>query len=132
MTGARVLISNDYELEMIMRMTGRDKAGLLGLVGALITTRGEEGSVLCTGEGDLKIPAVPAKDVVDPTGAGDAFRAGLMKGMSQGLNLFESCLWGASLASLAVASYGTQEYTVEPAVFQANLEQARRLAGLGS
>lgn len=132
MTGARVLISNDYELEMIMRMTGRDKAGLLDLVDAVITTRGEKGSVLCMGDGDINIPAVPATKVIDPTGAGDAFRAGLMKGMAQGIELFEACLWGASLASLAVASYGTQEYTVESQGFQSNLEQARSLAGLGS
>ena len=132
MAGALVLISNDYELEMIMRMTGRDKGGLLESVEAIITTKGEKGSVLCTKEGETPIPAVPAAKVVDPTGAGDAFRAGLIKGLSGGLELFEACLWGASLASLAVAAYGTQEYTVEPSVFKANLEQARGLAGLSA
>jgi len=129
MAGAKVLISNDYELEMIMRMTGLDKKGLLALVQAIITTKGDQGSVLCQPQGERKVPAVPAKEVRDPTGAGDAFRAGLMKGLAQGLDLFTACLWGASLASFAVASYGTQEYTVQTAEFKAALDQALSLAG---
>ena len=129
MAGAQVLISNDYELEMIMRMTGLDKKGLLALVQAIITTKGDQGSVLCQLQGECAVPAVPAKEVKDPTGAGDAFRAGLMKGLAQGQELFTACLWGASLASFAVASYGTQEYIVQPAEFKAALDQARSLAG---
>jgi adenosine kinase len=123
--GARLLISNDYELEMIQRMTGLDVPALLGLVGAIITTKGEAGGVLIERGRQRAFPSVPADEVKDPTGAGDAFRAGLLKGLAQGLDLFESCLWGATIASYAVACYGTQEYALEEADFQARLDKAR-------
>jgi adenosine kinase len=120
-TGALALISNDYELELITRKTGLDLAGLLKLASAVITTKGEQGSVLQQPGGETWIPVVPATQVKDPTGAGDAYRSGLLKGLSQGLPLAQACLWGAALASYAVAIYGTQEYHVDPADFQARL-----------
>lgn len=126
MRGARLLISNDYELEMIQRKTGLDVPALLGLVEAIITTKGEAGGVLLERGGRSRaFPAVPADTVSDPTGAGDAFRAGLLKGLAQGLDLLQSCLWGAVIASYAVACYGTQEYSLDAAGFQARLDKAR-------
>jgi len=123
--GAKVLISNDYELELIQRMTGLKLSQLLERVEALITTKGEEGSVLWHGRDRTDIPIAKAGEVLDPTGAGDAYRAGLMKGMALGLELPQACLWGAVLASYAVACHGTQEYQVDQAEF------ARRLEALG-
>ena len=87
LTGSRLFISNDYELEMVMRSTGMQKSDLLKKTGAIITTLGERGSLISTSEGDVQIPAVPVERVLDPTGAGDAFRAGLIKGLVMGKSL---------------------------------------------
>ena len=82
--GSTALISNDYELELIMKMTGMKKEGLLQLTEKIITTLGENGSVIHFPDSDIHIPAAKVSDVVDPTGAGDAYRAGLLKGMTSG------------------------------------------------
>ncbi|MCB2193133.1 MAG: carbohydrate kinase family protein [Deltaproteobacteria bacterium] len=119
---AKILISNDYELELIQRMTGLKLSQILDRVEALITTKGEEGSVLWQGPDRTDIPACPANQVLDPTGAGDAYRSGLLKAMALGKDLSEACLWGAVLASYAVACYGTQEYEVDQAEFYKRLE----------
>lgn len=128
MEGAKVLISNDYELEMILRMTGLDLAGVLGLVQAVITTKGDQGSLLRSDGGQVEIPAVPPSQVKDPTGAGDAYRSGLLKGLAQGLDLPQAALLGATLSSFAVACHGTQEYRLEPGQFEQRLDLARSLA----
>ena len=120
--GAKVLISNDYELEWIQRMTGLKLSQLLTKVEAVITTKGEEGSVLWRGPDRTDIPICPADQVLDPTGAGDAYRSGLLKALALGRDLAEACLWGAVLASYAVACYGTQEYQVDRAQFAQRLE----------
>jgi adenosine kinase len=111
--GALALIVNDYELEMYRQKTGLDAAGILALTATLITTKGEEGSVVLTRKGEEAIPAVPARQVADPTGAGDAYRAGLVKGLIQGLPWTEAARMGAVLASFAVEQQGTQEHQLE-------------------
>ena|SRR5208283_1576797 len=110
-TGAMLLMSNDYELEMVMNMTNVDKKGLLSLCGAIISTCGEKGSVISTMEGDASVPAVAVASVVDPTGAGDAYRAGLLKGIAIGKSLETAAKMGAVAAAYAVEQYGTQEHT---------------------
>jgi adenosine kinase len=110
--GARVLISNDYELGLIMRMTKLSKSQLLRSVGAIVTTRAEEGSILATRDGETSVAAVKlAKRPVDPTGAGDAYRGGFLKGLVTGRSLVESARLGSVIASYAVEVYGTQSYT---------------------
>jgi adenosine kinase len=108
--GSMMLISNDYELQMIMKMTGMDKKGLLGLVKTIITTLGEEGSMISTPDRDANVPAAKASGVVDPTGAGDAYRAGLLKGIAMGFNLETAAKMGAVSATYAIEKYGTQEH----------------------
>ena len=108
--GSSLLISNDYELEMIMKMTRHDRKGLLGLTGMIITTLGENGSVVITPERELRIPIAKVNGVVDPTGAGDAYRAGLLKGIVTGKDIETSAKMGAVAASFAVEHYGTQEH----------------------
>ena len=115
--GALALIVNDYELEMFRKKTGLEEAGTLELTGTLVTTKGEEGSVLLTKKGEEVIPAAPARRVVDPTGAGDAYRAGLIKGLIQGLPWATAAHMGAILASFAVEQQGTQEHQLELADF---------------
>jgi len=118
--GARVLISNDYELEMIMSRTGLTKGDLLARTGAVITTRGEHGSVVSTRDGEVHVPAVKlARPPIDPTGAGDAYRGGLVKALVTGKGLIEGARMGSVCGSFAVERQGTQTYTFTPAEFEA-------------
>lgn len=117
--GAEILICNDYELEMIMKATGRRRAGLLELCRSIVVTMGEKGSKIvgqAAGErGEIRVGAAKAKEAADPTGAGDAYRAGMLSGLADGLSLPEACKLGAVSAVYAVEKYGTQEhsFTVE-------------------
>lgn len=108
--GSMALISNDYELEIIMKMTGMDKKGLLGLTKTIITTIGEKGSLISTAESDISIPATEVHNVVDPTGAGDAYRAGLLKGIVMGRDIETAARMGTVAAAYAIEKYGTQEH----------------------
>ena len=76
----------------------------------VITTLGEMGSRLITSGGEIAIPAAKPKVVTDPTGAGDAYRAGLIKGLVQSKGLKQCAIMGSVCASFAVECYGTQEY----------------------
>ena len=104
------MVSNDYELELIINKTGLDKKELLQRTNSIITTLGELGSRVCTPDYEINIPAIKPKKVVDPTGAGDAYRAGLIKGLIQCRNIEQSAKMGSVCASFAVECYGTQEY----------------------
>lgn len=108
--GSMILISNDYELEMIMKKTGMDKKGLLGLTKTIITTIGEKGSIISNSEFDINIPAANVLNILDPTGAGDAFRAGLLKGLVMGKDIETAAKIGAVAAVYAIEKYGTQEH----------------------
>jgi adenosine kinase len=108
--GSAILISNDYELEMIERVTGVDKHDLVNLTGAVITTLGDKGSVINTPEFSRDIPAAKVLSVADPTGAGDAYRAGLLKGMVTGRDIETAARMGAVAAVYAVEKHGTQEH----------------------
>jgi len=108
--GSRCFIGNDYEIELVCRKTGLDETGLLGITDTLIITKGAEGSLLITADGAITIPAAPAHQVLDPTGAGDAYRAGLAKGWLQGWPWKEAAALGTVMASFAVEQQGTQEH----------------------
>jgi adenosine kinase len=128
MRGAFIFISNDYELELTARKTGRRAEDLLGLATAVVTTRGEQGSVLLHRDGGVQrveIPAVAPEKVADPTGAGDAFRAGLVKGLmiSRGA-LLHACRMGATAAAYAVEVYGTQTFRFNPETFSERFNDA--------
>lgn len=121
--GARVLVSNDYEMALIMSRTGLTKADLLARTGAIITTKGEGGSVVSMRDGEAHVAAVKlASPPVDPTGAGDAYRCGLAKGMLQGKSLVECARLGAVMGSFAVEHQGTQTYRFTPQEFQARYQ----------
>jgi adenosine kinase len=120
--GSMILISNDYELELIMSKTGLAKEELLRHTGVIITTLGEAGSRISTLDCDTHIPAVTPVKVVDPTGAGDAYRGGLIKGLIQGRSLVESASMGAVCSSFAIESYGTQEYSFNQMEFDERLK----------
>lgn len=119
---AEILITNDYELEMIMNTTGMSKDDILDSVVYLITTLGEKGSAVnCKGE-ETFVDVVPAEAVVDPTGAGDAFRSGLLKGLSLGKTVVDACKLGATCATYAVEKNGTQEHFFTMDEFTARYE----------
>jgi len=109
--GAMLLISNDYELEIIMKITGMNKQGLFQCVQTIITTLGEKGSLLSTADFSVSVPAASVSNVVDPTGAGDAFRAGFLKGIVTGRDIQTATKIGTVTAAYAVEKYGTQEHT---------------------
>jgi adenosine kinase len=107
-TGSKMLISNDYELEMIMRSTGLGADDILNRTECIVTTLGDKGSVLRTRRAVEEIPAARASQVADPTGAGDSFRAGLIKGLVTGKELNICARMGAVSASYCVECKGTQ------------------------
>ena len=113
--GAMMLITNDYELEVIMKLTGLKKADILSLTGLLITTLGEHGSLISGNGKDLQVPPAKVSEVLDPTGAGDAYRSGLLKGLALGRDLETAARMGTVAATYAIEKYGTQEhhYTYE-------------------
>jgi len=125
-TGSLILVSNDYELEMIMDKTGVDKNKLLERTGTIVTTLGEMGSLVCTQDCEKSIPAIKPREVVDPTGAGDAYRAGLLKGLVQGKDIEECAMMGSVCASFAIEHYGTQEYYFAMEEFQKRLDRYSR------
>jgi len=114
-TGSKILISNDYELELIIRATGLPKSDLMDRTGAIITTLGDKGAIVATKGGEVPIPAAVANRVLDPTGAGDAFRAGLIKGLVMGKDVVQAARMGAVSASFGVECQGTQchRFTLE-------------------
>ena len=119
--GSLILISNDYELELIMSKTGLTREKLTELSGAVITTLGEKGSRLSTKEGGFAIPVVKPDKVVDPTGCGDAYRGALIAGLKRGKTLREAALMGSVAASFCVEVYGTQDYRFTADEFDARL-----------
>jgi len=119
--GCRILISNDYELDLILNKTGLKKEALLEHARTIIVTMGELGSRISTLNGEIKIPAVRAKIVRDPTGAGDSYRGGMISGLVRGKDVEESARMGSVCASFSVECYGTQEYTFSPEEFNERL-----------
>ncbi len=110
-TGSYILISNDYELEMIMKNTGLNRKELLEHTRTIITTLGEEGCMVFRRREETRLPAARVSNVVDPTGAGDGFRAGLLKGLADGRSVSEAAKVGLISAAYAVEHHGTQEHT---------------------
>lgn len=116
--GAFALITNDYELNMICNAINLTEDDLLGKTSWLVTTLGPEGARVRGRDGsNVTIPAYPVENVVDPTGAGDAQRAGLLKGLANGLSVAEAAALGSISASFAIECLGTQEKSFSPEEF---------------
>jgi adenosine kinase len=97
---ARYVVVNDYEFQLLKERTGLDGDAIAEQVEALIVTRGAEGSVLRTRDGLTEIGAVEPDDVQDPTGCGDAFRAGLIFGILSDLDLVTCCRIGSVMGAI--------------------------------
>jgi adenosine kinase len=111
--GAQCFISNDYELSQFLQLAEWPMKTLYNHVQVVITTLGPDGVTLDVQGEKLLIPAVPVPEVRDPTGAGDAFRAGLLKGRNMGLEWDICCQMGTVAATYAVEQYGTQEHYMD-------------------
>lgn len=124
--GAFAYVCNDYELGMTQKLLElSDEKSLLEKVEWLVVTLGGEGCRLLGRDGtDVKVPAVPCDNVVDPTGAGDSHRSGLLFGLSHGLSVPEAAKYGSVTASYAIACQGTQEHHFTPEEFTARYEAA--------
>jgi len=112
-TGAHMLVTNDYELEMILKATGLTREEVIERVDVLITTLGAKGSIMVTEGRTVEIPAAKVEKPLDPTGAGDAYRAGLIKGLSMQKPLETCCKLGAVCAAYCVECHGTQEHSFD-------------------
>ncbi len=110
LTGASVVIANDYEFEVLQEKTGLDEAGLLARAKTLVVTLGEKGCKVVRPEGTIAVPAVPPARIVDPTGVGDAFRGGLLKGLAIEAPLDVCCRLGSVAATYALEHLGGQSH----------------------
>jgi adenosine kinase len=108
--GSAITICNDYEFELIRQKTGLDEEAVVARTGALIVTRGENGSTIRQGDREVSVPAVPPARIVDPTGVGDAFRGGLLKGLAMGSSLDVCCRLGSVAATYALEHLGGQSH----------------------
>lgn len=120
---SNMLVSNDYELGLIQNSTGLSEDQLLEKVGTIVTTKAEFGCEVRTAADAVTVPVVPTPGAVDPTGAGDAFRGGLIKALVEGLSVERAAQMGTVCAHYAVQVYGTQEYTFTLDEFNTTLEQ---------
>jgi adenosine kinase len=114
MQGARALTVNDYELELVKRKTGLTEDAIMDRVGMLVVTRGADGASLMATGCRVDIPATPPRVLRDPTGVGDAFRAGLIIGLVRGYPWPVTGRLGALAATYVLEQAGTMEhhYTV--------------------
>lgn len=122
--GAAILFTNDYEWDLLLSKTGWSEADVMAQIDLRVTTLGANGVDIVERDGTtLHVGVVPENSQTDPTGVGDAFRAGFLTGRSAGLSLERSAQLGSLVAVLVLESTGTQEWKWDSAV------AADRLAG---
>jgi adenosine kinase len=123
--GATYLFTNDYEWDLLQSKTGWTDTDVLARVGLRVTTLGAKGVDLVSADGtNIHVDVVPETSQVDPTGVGDAFRAGFLTGRSAGLSLERSAQLGSLVAVLVLESSGTQQWTWNPGVAVTRLADA--------
>jgi adenosine kinase len=115
--------ANEYEWSMMTERTGWTEADVLQRVAALVVTRGGDGSTIYTAGGAVNIPTVPARSIVDPTGCGDAYRAGLIHGLLRGLDWETTGRIASLLGSIKIESRGTQNHVFTPEEFRQRYKQ---------
>ncbi len=110
LAGAKGLTVNDYEARIVEQKTGKSIAELARQVEAVVVTRGAEGSTVYAGGQQVDIPPVKPQALVDPTGCGDAYRAGLLHGLARGWDWVKSARLASLLGSLKIAHRGGQNH----------------------
>jgi adenosine kinase len=121
--GSAGYVVNDYEWSLTLDKTGCSEADLIGRTGAVIITLGEKGSVIHHAGDEIHVPMVRAAEVVDPTGCGDAYRAGLLAGLARGASYETAGRMASLMGALQVANGGTQSLTIDAAEFEAHYER---------
>ena len=121
--GAAMLIVNEYEFGMLKNKTNLSDDELLALPDRTIITRGEEGSTIYLGDRTLSVPIVPAAPLVEPTGVGDAYRAGIIKGMLRGCSWETTGRIAALAATYVLEQHGTQNHSYTLDEFAARYRQ---------
>ena len=121
--GATIVIVNDYELELLRQKTAMSERDILRVARALIVTRGELGSSIITEDGQVDVTAVTPARIVDPTGVGDAFRGGLMRGIALGLSYETSAQLGSVAATYALEHMGGLSHAYTWDEFTARYQQ---------
>jgi adenosine kinase len=113
--GAKALFVNEYEAELVIKKTGMSRKEILNEVEFMVVTLGEKGVVVYYGDQECRVKAVPPKQIVDPTGAGDAFRGGFLTGYGNGWDWTTCAQMGALAATYCLESDGPQghEYKIE-------------------
>jgi len=120
--GARIVMSNDYEFEIIREKTGLGEQAMLETAAAVVVTKGEKGSSILLRDRTIDIPAVPPARIADPTGVGDAFRGGFMKGLAAGAD-WEVCgRMGSVAAAYALEHMGGSSHHYTWAEYVARYE----------
>src|SRR5712691_8646665 len=110
--GSHLVICNDYEFELIRQKTGFSESDVLAQAKSLVITRGEDGSSVYLSSGErVDVPAVETQRIVDPTGVGDAYRGGLMKGMALRLSYEVCARIGSVAATYALEHLGGQSHS---------------------
>jgi adenosine kinase len=123
MDGAHFLFVNDYEFELTSKKTGLDLAHMLEHVDVVVVTRGKDGSSVYAVGKEYNIPVVPEVHIVDPTGVGDAFRAGFLTGYGRGWD-WELCgQMGSLAATFCLENKGTQNHSFTPLAFVERFRQ---------
>ena len=108
---ARWVVVNDYEYQLLRDRTGLNGEQIAKQVEALIVTRGGEGSVIIARGEETEVGAVRADAVKDPTGCGDAYRAGMIHGLLNDLDLVTTCRIGSVMGAIKIAHQGPQNHT---------------------
>ena len=121
--GAKMLIANDYEFELLRQKTGMNESDVLQQAEALIVTRGEEGCSIYTGGDRIDVRAVTPHRIVDPTGVGDAFRGGLLKGLASGASYAVSAQIGSVAATYALEHLGGTSHAYTLGEFRNRYEE---------
>ncbi|MFC7494789.1 MULTISPECIES: carbohydrate kinase family protein [unclassified Nocardioides] len=123
--GAAILFSNEYESHMIEQKTGWSADEVLDRVGVQVTTLGKDGVRVTSRDAEpIVLPAARDVTAVEPTGVGDAFRAGFLAALAWDLGLERAAQVGCVLAAYVVETVGTQEYAFTPAQFLARVEHS--------
>lgn len=120
--GASIVICNDYEFELIRQKTGMNEAEVLEHADLLVVTKGEKGSTILWRGGHIDVPAVEPDRIADPTGVGDAYRAGFMKGLALGADRLTCGRLGSVSAAYVLEHLGAQSHAFTWAEFQRRYE----------
>jgi adenosine kinase len=120
---------NDYEWQLMQQKTGWSERDVAQRVEALIVTRGPQGSVIYTKEGEIDIPSAVPRAVVDPTGCGDAYRAGLLHGLLHGLDWETTGRVASLMGAIKIETRGTQNHRFTRGEFDRRLQASFQTTG---